>query len=119
MEIKLYDSEIKVMDILWKEGELTAKQLSEILKKQIGWNKNTTYTIIKKCIEKGAIKRTEPNFLCKAAIPKELVQEQEAAELINKMFDGSTELLFASLLSKKKLTPIEIENLKQIVNDLK
>jgi predicted transcriptional regulator len=35
------------------------------------------------------------------------------------MFDGSAELLFASLLGSKKLSPEEIENLKRIVNDLK
>ena len=57
MNIKLFDSEIKVMEVLWKEGDLTAKQLADILSEKIGWNKNTTYTVIKKCISKGAIER--------------------------------------------------------------
>ncbi len=57
MGIKLYDSELKVMEILWKEGELTAGQIAKILKEEIGWNRNTTYTVIKKCIEKGAVER--------------------------------------------------------------
>lgn len=35
MEIKLFDSELKVMDVLWKEGDLTLKRLSEILVKQL------------------------------------------------------------------------------------
>ena len=39
--------------------------------------------------------------------------------LINKVFDGSADLLFASLLSNKRLSREEIERLKQIVNDLK
>ena len=55
MGIKLYDSELKVMEILWKEGELTAGHIAKILKEEIGWNRNTTYTVIKKCIEKGAV----------------------------------------------------------------
>ena len=29
MNIKLFDSEIKVMEVLWKEGDLTAKQLAD------------------------------------------------------------------------------------------
>ena len=62
MGIKLYDSELKVMEILWKEGELTAGQIAKILKEEIGWNRNTTYTVIKKCIEKGAVERIEPKF---------------------------------------------------------
>lgn len=116
--IKLFDSELKVMDVLWKEGDLTAKQLTEILKEEVGWNKNTTYTIIKKCIAKGAIERIEPNFLCRAVIPKEQVQQQEIGKLIDKMFDGSADLLFASLLSRKKLSPEEIEKLRQIIGSL-
>ena len=55
MNIKLFDSEIKVMEVLWKEGDLTAKQLADILSEKIGWNKNTTYTVIKKCISKGVM----------------------------------------------------------------
>ena len=76
MDIKLFDSELKVMDILWKDGDTTAKKISDILKEQVGWNVNTTYTLIKRCIAKGAIERNEPNFICHALIPKERVQEQ-------------------------------------------
>lgn len=119
MSIKLFDSELKVMDVLWKEGDMSAKRISDILKKQVGWNMNTTYTLIKRCINKGAIKRNEPNFMCHALIEKEQVQEQETIELVNKVFDGSTDLLFASLLSRKSLSAEEIERLKQIVNNLK
>ena len=36
MAIKLFDSELKVMDVLWKEGDKTAKQISDILKEEIG-----------------------------------------------------------------------------------
>ncbi len=118
MEIKLFDSELKVMDVLWKEGDITAKKISDILKERVGWNMNTTYTLIKRCIAKGAIERREPNFVCHALIPKEQVQEQETTELINKVFDGSAGLLFASLLNRKSLSRDEIERLKQIVENL-
>ncbi len=98
---------------------MTAKRISDILKESVGWNMNTTYTLIKRCIGKGAIERREPNFLCHALIPKEQVQEQETTELINKMFDGSADLLFASLLNSRSLSAEEIEKLKQIVDNLK
>ena len=119
MNIKLFDSELKVMDVLWKDGDTTAKRISDILREQVGWNVNTTYTLIKRCIAKGAIERSEPNFICHALIAKEQVQEQETIELINKVFDGSADLLFASLLNRKNLSNEEIERLRQIVNNLK
>lgn len=118
MAVKLFDSELKVMEVLWKEGDKTAKEISDILKFRIGWNMNTTYTVIKKCIAKGAIQRIEPNFLCRALIPKEAVQEAETDELIGKLYDGSADKLFAALLGRKKLTAEQIARLKQIVGDL-
>ena len=119
MDIKLFDSELKVMNVLWQEGDTTAKNISHILKEETGWNVNTTYTIIKRCIKKGAIERSEPNFMCHARIPKEEVQEAETDELINKIYDGSADKLFAALLGKKKLSAEQIDRLRQIVETMK
>ena len=118
MTVKLFDSELKVMDVLWREGDSTAKHISDVLKEEVGWNMNTTYTLIKRCIKKGAIRRSEPNFMCHALIPKEEVQEAETNELINKIYDGSADKLFAALLGRKKLSPEQIAHLKQIVGEL-
>lgn len=116
MAVKLFDSELKVLNVLWKEGDKTAKEISDILKAETGWNMNTTYTVIKKCIAKGAIKRSEPGFLCHALIPKEAVQEAETDELIGKLFDGSVDKLFAALLGSKKLSGEQIARLKELVD---
>ena len=115
--IKLFDSELKVMNVLWKEGDVTAKYIAETLNKELGWNKNTTYTLIKRCMKKGAIERSEPNFMCHALIPIEQIQEAETDELINKIYDGSVDKLFAALLSRKKLSAKQIDKLKQIVEE--
>ena len=104
MSVKLFDSELKIMNVLWQEGDCTAKYISDVLKEETGWNMNTTYTLIKRCIKKGAIERTEPNFMCHALIPKEEVQEAETNELIDKVYDGSADKLFAALLGRKKLS---------------
>ena len=118
MAVKLFDSELKVMDVLWKEGDMTAKQISDILKETTGWNMNTTYTVIKKCIAKGAIERSEPNFMCHALISKEEVQDWETRELIGKLYDGSVDKLFAALLGQGTLTDKQIEELKRLVDNL-
>ena len=115
MAIKLFDSELKVMGVLWREGDQTAKRISDILKEEIGWNMNTTYTVIKKCIAKGAIARSEPNFLCHALVTREAVQEAETEELLGKLFDGAPEQLFASLLGSHRLTREQIEQLRRMI----
>lgn len=118
MTVKLFDSELKVMDVLWREGDTTAKHISDVLKEEVGWNINTTYTLIKRCIKKNAIERSEPNFMCHALIPKEDVQEAETNELIDKIYDGSVDKLFAALLGRKNLSFDEISRLKKIVEEL-
>ena len=56
--------------------------------------------------------------MCHALIPKEQVQETETNELIDKIYDGSVDKLFATLISRKKLSVEQIQKLKQIVEDL-
>lgn len=118
MEGKLFDSELKVMGVLWKEGDCTAKHISDVLKEEIGWNMNTTYTLIKRCIKKGAIERSEPNFMCHALVKKEEIQEEQTNELIDKIYDGSADKLFAALLGRKKLSSKQIKKLRDIVGEL-
>ncbi len=57
--------------------------------------------------------------MCHALIAKEQVQEQETTDLINKIFDGSVGLLFASLLNRKNISKEEIERLKRLVEQMK
>lgn len=118
MDVKLFDSELKVMGVLWREGDAPARHIARVLAEEVGWNVNTTYTLIKRCIKKGAIERTDPGFLCHALIGKEAVQEAETNELINRIYDGSADKLFAALLGRKHLSQEQIEALKRIVGDL-
>lgn len=119
MEMKLYDSELKVMDVLWKAGsELPAGQIAKILQEETGWNRNTTYTVIKKCIAKGAIERRDPKFMCRALVTREQVQSYETGELIDKMFDGSKQKFFAAFLNDGQLTEEEVTQLKEMIDGL-
>ena len=118
MDITLFDSERKVMEVIWKEGDITAKQISLILHDSIGWNKNTTYTVIKKCIQKGFIERLEPNFICKALLSTNQAVQDDTREFVNRVFEGSVPMLFSALLSQKSLTKEELEELKQMINEM-
>ena len=118
MELKLYDSELKIMEFLWQVNSASAKEIAAEMAQSVGWSKTTTYTVLKKCIEKGAINRTEPGFICTPTVTKELVQEYETRELINKMYQGSADLLVASLIDRQKLSATEIARLKDLVRQL-
>lgn len=112
---KLFDSEIKVMEIIWFGEPITAKQISIIAAETIGWNKNTTYTIIKKLEAKGFIKRDEPGFICTSLITRNEVQKAEANSLVDKLFGGSKKALFSALLEDEKLSDNDIKELREMI----
>ena len=119
MEVKLFDSELKVMDVLWRaDRDLTAGQIAKILLDEIGWNRNTTYTVIKKCIAKGAIERRDPKFIYHAQVTRQQAQSYETDELIDKMFDGSKQKFFAAFLSNSRLTEEEVDQLKEMISNM-
>ena len=118
MDCKLFESELKVMEVLWSEGETSAKRIAEVLKEQVGWSKTTTYTVIKKCVDKDAIERTEPGFLCRAKITREQAQRYETDELIDRMYGGRADMLVAALLDGGRIGTEELERLRQLVDGL-
>lgn len=117
-ELKLFDSERRVVECLWENGDMSAKDLALYLEKAVGWSKPTTYTIIRKCVSKGAVQRIEPGFICHALLSRETVCQQETTELIRRNFGGKPDLLVASLLGQEKLTKEELERMKKLIEEL-
>ena len=119
MECKIFDSELKVLELLWNGGELSAKDISAQAEDQLGWSKTTTYTVLKKCVEKGLVERSEPGFRCRALVSRQEVQRRETRELIDRMYGGSSDRLVASLLDGKTLSREEVDRLRRLVEELK
>ena len=115
MKEKLFDSEAKVMEIIWADAPITAKEISLIAAETIGWNKNTTYTVLKKLEAKGFIRRDEPNFICTPLVSKGQMQKTEADSLIKKLFGGSRKALFSALLEYEPLTEEELSELRELI----
>ena len=116
-DIRLHKGELNIMELLWSNKVLAAKDIARIIKEYVGWEKNTTYTVIKRLIEKGAISRTEPGFICKAKVSKRTVQKIETDYLLNKMYNGSLTNFFNEYLNSKTLSTAEILELERIINE--
>lgn len=112
---KLFDSELKLMHLIWKHSPISAKDLSLIATMELEWNKNTTYTVLKKLIEKKAIQRDDPNFICIPLITIEQVQQTETVHLINRLFNGSKKAFFSSFVGSDDFSKEELEELKKII----
>lgn len=115
MQLKLFDSELKLMEILWEKEPISAKELSIVANERIGWNKNTTYTVLKKLVNKKVIKRSEPGFMCTSLINKDDVRKAETEGLIKRLYNGSKKALFSALLEDETLTEDELLELRKML----
>lgn len=115
--MKLFDAELRLMELIWANEDCTAKELSLLAAETIGWNKNTTYTVLKKLVEKGAVERGEPHFRCRSRIARDQVAREETRSLIDKLFGGSRQAFFASFLQQEALTEEELNSLRALLDD--
>lgn len=115
MKQKLFDSEVKIMEIVWEAEPISAKEVSLTAAEEIGWNKNTTYTVIKKLVAKGYIKRSEPGFICTSLVSKDEVCKAEAQGLVDKLFGGSKKALFSTLFADEKLSDEDIREMREMI----
>lgn len=91
-------SELRVMKLLWEQGEMSASQLAGALKKQIGWHPNTTYTTINKCVAKGFVQRLAPNYGCRALFTREQVRREAVGTLLDTVYGGDVDLLVEDII---------------------
>lgn len=113
--MKLFDSELRLMDLIWEREGCTAKEFSLLALERFGWNKNTTYTVLKKLVAKNAVERTEPGFRCSALISRSEVAKEETAGLIEKLYGGSKKAFFAAFLQEEALSPAELDELRAMI----
>lgn len=111
---RLYEAELKLMELIWEHEPISAKEISIKAGESFDWNKNTTYTVIKRLIEKDVLKRNDPGFICSSLIKKDEVQKAETKNLIERLFGGSKKAFFAAF-ADEKLSPEEIETLKSLI----
>lgn len=115
--IRLPDSELKVMDILWEYGDISAKETAEHIAERYGWKKNTTYTILKNLQKKGVLERIEPGFICKTLIDREQVGCTEAKNVLERFYKGSAAALFSSFMKDEAISDAELAEIKRMIDE--
>ena len=116
-KIKLFEGELKLMEVLWEHEGAAAKALTLIAADKIGWNKNTTYTVIKKLVAKGAIRREEPGFICRSLIERKDVGIEEAKAVLHSFFGGSVKAMFSSFMAEGTLSNEEAGELRRMIDE--
>ena len=90
-EKKLFDAEWNLMCFIWENHPTTASQAAAFALKELQWKKNTTYTVIKRLIQKEFLQRQEPGFFIIPLVEKQQMQQQAMSSLLEKRFDGNVQ----------------------------
>ena len=115
---KITNGELKILEILWKESPLSAGSIASILNKSITWNRNTTYTFIKRLVDKKVVSRTEPGFMCKPLFTREEVRFSEAKSFIDRIYEGSLRVLMANFVNSKGLTKDDAKEIRKLLDKI-
>ena len=76
---KLFDGEYKLMEVLWEVGAVHSARLVELCAQRLGWNKSTTYTVLRRLKNKGAVDHRDT--VVTPLLTREAAIRAEGAEL--------------------------------------
>lgn len=113
-DLKLYDAEYRLLEIVWEKEPLSSTELYKECLPRLGWKKSTTYTVLRKLVERKILKNE--NGAVTALVKKETVQRYESQAVVEKWFDHSLPGFVAAFLGEKKLSREEAEELKQLID---
>lgn len=115
--INLGESEYRFASIVWEHEPIASGELVKRAEVLLKWKKSTTYTVLKKLCEKNILKNE--NAIVTAIVKKEEVQKFQSEQLIEKTFSGSLPSFIASFMSDKKLSQVEAEEIKMLIDSYK
>lgn len=116
---KLSDAEWKVMKLLWRKSPQPAYDVAQVLGKSEGWSPQTVKTLLNRLLKKGALKhKTYKNlYLYSPAVKESACVADESRSFLKQVFDDSVGSLMVHFAKSRKLSPAEIRELKQILED--
>ena len=119
MNRKLTDAEWHVMECLWEKSPRTGRETIDLLKTNMGWNRSTTLTLLRRLEEKGAV-RSETTGEVKLFFPRlsrESASLQETENFLEKVYKGSIGMMLSAFTKKQHLTQSEIDELYAILKE--
>ncbi len=110
---KIFESEYRFCCILWECEPVKSTELVRLCRERLGWSKATTYTVIKRLIERGVVKSEDA--VVTSLVSKEQAQTAAVDELVEKTFDGSLPA-FVAAFTRRGLSPAEVEELRRLID---
>ncbi len=111
---RLAEGEYRFACIVWEHEPLPSGRLVELSQQELGWKKSTTYTVLKKLVERGVLRNE--NAMVSAVIPKEDILREESRAVVDRTFEGSLPSFLAHFMGGKTLSDAEADELKAVID---
>jgi len=114
MEIKPTESELEILQVIWKNGQCTVRDVHEELSKNKDAGYTTTLKLMQIMHDKGMVERdtTSKTHLYKALVSREQAQQTAIDKIISTVFKGSTSDLVIQALGHHRASRDEIDAIK-------
>ena len=116
---RISDAEWQVMKALWQKSPATSSEIIDILKPDVHWKPKTIHTLINRLVQKKAVGvyKNTPQYYYYPLVSEKESQRIETRSFLQKVYDGSFNLLVSNFIKEEKLTPEEIEELKSLLEE--
>ena len=112
--LRLAEGEYRFGRIVWENEPLPSGKLVELSQKELGWKKSTTYTVLKKLVERGILRNE--NAVVTAAVPQEDILREESRAVVDRAFEGSLPSFLAHFMGGKTISNAEADELKALID---
>lgn len=118
---RISDAEHSVMEVLWEESPLTAQDVVERVPAERGWSANTVKTLLGRLLAKKVIAHEEVGrrYLYRPLVAREDYVVGESRRLMDRLFGGRLSPLVAHLAERDALTQQDIEDIENLLRELK
>lgn len=117
MKISLTDREADIMQVLWEQGPSLVADVRERLSDKLAYT--TVLTVLRTLEAKGYVSHDEEGRGHRyfASVKQQAARKNALQHLTDKLFKGSTELLFSHLVSDQKLRPEQISRMRKLLSE--
>ena len=110
---KLADVEAKFADIIWNNEPISSPDLVKLCEQELSWKKSTTYTVLKKLIEKGIFQNEQA--VVTSRISREQFYGMQSQKYVEETF-GSLPQFLTAFFQGKKLSAKEAGELRAYID---
>ena len=114
----LTDAELRLMDVLWTKGAATVAEVLESLPGQPPLAYSSVITILRILETKGYVRHSKEGraFHYEPLVARQQARRSAIAQVLQRFFDGSPELLMASLFEDRAIDARELRRLRKLVD---